>query len=368
MCTSLIFTDNSGRPYFGRTLELTVSLPYEVAFFPRGVKCTSQTSGYPAVEFERTHDIIAITMPDRLPTPEAPLGPDDMKVIEGMNDAGLTFSLLSYPAAGGQQSLDPAKPTLSASDLGGWILGSFTTVAEVRAALEKQQVKLESLAVLGGVVSPFHYVAHDRTGDSLVIEFDNGVMKLFDNPVGVMTNGPSFDWHLTNLNNYTFLNNVDRSTGTFGKLKVVQPDSGIATEGLPSSSTAVGRFVRAAYYAQFTEKADDPDTSIVVLAHIMNNFDRPRGVSIDYPTEGASHMEVPGLSEKSDKPYATEFTSWTSMSDLSRTLFFVRDYGSLNYIRIDLAALAGLNAPRIVPLAKLAQAQGDVTEILRGAA
>src|SRR5690606_19896745 len=146
--------------------------------------------------------------------------------------------------------------------------------------LAKQPVMLEPLALLGGAVSPFHYVAHDRSGASLVIEFDKGAMKVFDNPVGVMTNGPSFDWHLTNLNNYTFLSNVDRSSGAFGKLKVVQPDSGIATAGLPSSSTSVGRFVRAAYYAQFTEKAEDPDGAIRALAHIMNNFDRPRGVSI----------------------------------------------------------------------------------------
>lgn len=368
MCTSLIYTDTSGRPYFGRTLELTVSLPYEVAFFPRGKRCVSQVSGHPAVEFDRAHDIIAITMPGRLPTPEAPLGPDDMKVIEGMNDAGLTFSLLSYPAAGGRQSVDMTQAALAASDLGGWILGCFVSVAEVRAALEKQPVLLESLALLGGAVSPFHYVAHDRGGNSLVIEFDRGDMKLFDNPVGVMTNGPSFDWHLTNLNNYTFLNNVDRSSGTFGKLKVVQPDSGIATAGLPSSSTSVGRFVRAAYYAEYTEKADDPDAAIVTLAHIMNNFDRPRGVSIDYPTEGGGHMEVPGLSETSDKPYATEFTSWTSLSDLARTLFFLREYGSLNFIRIDLSALRGLDAPRIVPLSKLSQAMGDVTDILRNPA
>lgn len=369
MCTSLIYTDASGRPYFGRTLELTVALPHQVAFFPRGARCRSQVAGHPAVAFDRSHDIIAITIPGRLPTPEAPLGPDDLKVIEGMNDAGLTFSLLSYPAAGGAQSVDMTTAALAASDLGGWILGCFSTVAEVREGLAKQPVMLEPLALLGGAVSPFHYVAHDRSGASLVIEFDKGAMKVFDNPVGVMTNGPSFDWHLTNLNNYTFLSNVDRSSGTFGKLKVVQPDSGIATAGLPSSSTSVGRFVRAAYYAQFTEKAEDPDGAIRALAHIMNNFDRPRGVSIDYPQQGSGgHMEVPGLSEKADKPYATEFTSWTSLSDLSRTLFFVRDYSSLNYFHIALSALAGVSTPRVMPLAQLARTAGEATELLRGVA
>ena len=57
-------------------------------------------------------------------------------------------------------------------------------------------------------------------------------MTVYDNPVGLMTNSPRFDWHLTNLNNYTYLSNIDQSTNTFGSLQANQPDSGIATVGL----------------------------------------------------------------------------------------------------------------------------------------
>lgn len=368
MCTSLVYKDAAGKAYFGRTLELTVTLPYQLAFFPKGAHCVSDVAGHPPVAFERIHDMIAVTMPGRLPTPQAPLGPNDLKVIEGMNDSGLTFSLLSYPAAGGVQAADMTQAALNASDLGGWILGSFATVAEARAGLEQQPVLLEPLAMLGGVVSPFHYVAHDPSGASLVIEFTKGVMRLFDNPVGVMTNGPEFDWHLTNLHNYTFLNNVDRSSATFGSFEARQPDSGIATAGLPSSSTSVGRFVRAVYYAQYTEKAATPDAAVSTLAHLMNNFDRPRGVSIDYPGKDGGHLEVQGLKETGATPYATEFTSWTSMSDLDRKLFFVRDYSGLNFISVDLPALAGLDQPRVIPLDRIAGGAGDVTATLRGAA
>ncbi|MGV2982042.1 linear amide C-N hydrolase, partial [Camelimonas sp. ID_303_24] len=361
MCTSLVYKDAAGKAYFGRTLELTVALPYQLVLFPKGAQCVSEVAGHPAVTFERRHDFVAITMPGRLPTAAAPLGPDDLKVIEGLNDQGLTFSLLSYPSAGGAQSLDMTRAALAASDLGGWILGSFATVAEVRAGLERQPVLLEPLAMLGGAVSPFHYVAHDPTGAALVIEFTKGVMRLFDNPVGVMTNGPEFDWHLTNLNNYTFLSNVDRSSATFGALTARQPDSGIATAGLPSSSTSVGRFVRATYYAQFTEQAASPDAAVRTLAHVMNNFDRPRGVSIDCPADGGGGLEVQGLKTGDGETYATEFTSWTSMSDLDRKLFFVRDYNGLNFVSVDLKTLAGLDAPRVIPLAKLADQAGDVS-------
>jgi choloylglycine hydrolase len=367
MCTSLVYTDAAGKPYLGRTLELTVELPYQVAFFPKDFSCTSQAPGHPALTWTRAHDIVAITIPGRVPTADAPLGPSDLKIIEGMNDSGLTFSLLSYPSAGGRQSAEMTQAALSASDLGDWALGNFADTGALRTALEQQPVLLEPLVVLGGAVSPFHYVAHDRNGDALVIEFTNGAMKVYDNPVGVMTNGPSFDWHLTNLNNYTFLNNVDRSSATFGKLKAVQPDSGIATAGLPSSSTSVGRFIRAAYFAQFTEKATTPDGALLALAHIINNFDRPRGISIDYPdAKGGGHMEVKGLAADSATAYATEFTSWTNLSDIDRKRFHIRDYAGLNFFHIDLKALAGTKAPRVMPLSKLAGASGDMTATLLG--
>lgn len=359
MCTALVYSDAAGKSYLGRTLELTVDLPYQLAFLPRGFAVTSQVSGHPALAYSVAHAFLAITMPARVPTPQAPLGLADLKVVEGLNEQGVTFSVLSYPAAAGEQpSVDVTRAVLAASDLGSWVLGQFATVAQVKAALAAQPVFLEALGILRGAVSPFHYVVNDASGGSLVIEFHKGAMELYDNPVRVMTNGPRFDWHLTNLDNYTFLTNVDRSTATFGGYTARQPDSGIATAGLPSSGTSVGRFVRAVYHAQFAEKAKTPDAAVRTLAHVMNNFDRPRGISIDYPGGDGGHMEVAGLKEDGAQPYATEFTTWTSLSDLDRRLLFVRDYAGMNFARYDLGALSALDAPRVIPLHR----EGDVTD------
>lgn len=71
------------------------------------------------------------------------------------------------------------------------------------------------------------------------------------------------------------LSNVDRPTAAVGDYQAAQPDSGVATSGLPASNTSVGRFVRAAFYAQYTEKAETPQRAVTILAHEMNNFDRP---------------------------------------------------------------------------------------------
>ncbi|QIB35558.1 linear amide C-N hydrolase [Ancylobacter pratisalsi] len=368
MCTSLVYSDAAGKAYFGRTLELTIDLPYQIVYLPAGFPTRSQIAGHPAVEYKAKRAMLSVTMPCRVPTADSPIGIEDLKVLEGINDQGLTFSLLSYPTAGGgHHSVAMTQSVLSASDLGTWVLGQFSTVAEVKAALAEQPILLTPLAILGGVESPFHYVMHDATGASAVIEFNRGEMSVHDNPVGVMTNGPDFRWHLTNLSNYTFLSNVDQSSASFGSLKVAQPDSGIATAGLPASNTSVGRFVRAAFYAQFAEKAATPDLAVRAVAHIMNNFDRPRGITIDYPELSGGHLEVAGLENDKTTEYATEFTTWTSLADLDRRLFFVRDYQSLNFSCIDLGALAGTAQPKVLPLKKLNGAAMDATEILKGA-
>ena len=160
--------------------------------------------------------------------------------------------------------------------------------------------------------------------------------RSYDNPVGVMTNAPQFSWHLTNLNNYTFLTNVNHSKATFGSFEAVQSGAGIAKAGLPVTDTSVDRFIRAAFYAKFAEKQTDPDKSVQMVAHIMNNFDRPRGVTVDYPDQGSGHLQVQG-NESDGVP--TEFTSWTSLSDLDRKRFFLRDSAGMNFAEFDVATL-----------------------------
>src|SRR5690606_23164390 len=108
-------------------------------------------------------------------------------------------------------------------------------------------------------------------------------------------------------NNYTFLSNVDRSRARFLGYDAMQPGSGIAKAGLPGTDTSVDRFIRAVFYAQFAEKQSDPDRSVQMVAHIMNNFDRPRGITVDPPDLGSSHLQVQGHGLEA---IPTEFTTW----------------------------------------------------------
>lgn len=359
-CTALTYKDALGRVYLGRTLELTMDLPYQLLYIPSGVEFSSQpVPGRAALHYSSRLASLCVVMPGRIPTHQNPLHVSDMKVVEGFNEAGLTFSLLAYPNVGEVCPQNGSELLLAATDLGTWTLGQFRTVAEVKEALSKQHVVPEAVEMLGGIPAPFHYVLHDRSGNSIVLEFHAGCFHVYDNPVGVLTNGPEFPWHLTNLNNYSFLSNVDRSEAKFGDLSVRQPDSGIATAGLPSSNTSVGRFVRAVYYRQFAEKVSDPDQAVQTLAHIMNNFDRPKGISISPPGE-SGHLEVRGLEGKRGST-PTEYTCWTNLTDLERGRMLLRTYGGLNYTQFDLFALKDSPEPKIFPLSSLDGMAPDAT-------
>ena len=114
-------------------------------------------------------------------------------------------------------------------------------------------------------------------------------------------------------------------------MKLVSSDAGIALAGLPSSQTSVGRFVKAAFYANYVRKASNPDDAITTLAHIMNNFDRPYDLTVD----GAGAVgDGPGGDSQS-----TEVSYVLFLHDLTRNLFYVRSINAMNWSVIDINKL-----------------------------
>ncbi|MDI2091803.1 linear amide C-N hydrolase [Commensalibacter oyaizuii] len=311
-CTSLIIKDKSNNVYHGRTLEFSVDYPSYLSFYPCNTVFTTVAPDNSAgLTFTSKYNILGITMPAS--------SKDDLCFINGFNCAGLAFAANMYSSS--------VTPDLNPEDycrsipvikIGDWGLASFATVDEVKAALQKQPVWSPVLASIGNRTSPFHFIFYDKTGKSIVIEYDNKKLNIYDNPTGVLTNGPEFPWHLTNLNHYTMLTNKDVPTSTaLGNLTLKQPDLGNSTANLPSDEMSVGRFVRAVYYSSFVNKVDNPDTALVELSHIMNKFDRPKNITVG--TDGVY-----------------EYSEWTALADLSRGELFIRTYNDINYTKYSL--------------------------------
>lgn len=129
---------------------------------------------------------------------------------------------------------------------------------------------------------PFHYVVYDRTGASIVIEPIGGKLIVHENPLGVVTNSPTFDWHMTNLRNYITLNPNNVPEGKIGKLELQAFGMGNGMFGLPGDFSPPSRFVRAAIFSANAIPSDNADEGIEHVFHILNNFDIPKGIGRSY--------------------------------------------------------------------------------------
>ena len=328
-CTSLMITDVNGNAYHGRTLEFSSIVPTSMTYMPAGTKIESFTpAGKQGKTFTTNYGILGMTA-QVIPTAK------QVTFADGMNDQGLSLKVNWFAATTDiPVSADDTK-ILSITDFGSWILGNFKSVAELKAAIASNQTAFWVPVSKQFSPNPFpmHYGIVDKSGANVVVEISNGKMNVYHNPVGVMTNGPEFPWHLQNLSNYTFTN-VDKNTGQLGNLKLATQDSGIALTALPSAQTSQGRFVKAAFYTTYVRKAKTSDEAMITLAHILNNFDRPWDLTIDAP--GGSGDGVRG------KGFTSEVTLWTTMSDLNRNQYYVRSINAMNFASIDMNKLKNI--------------------------
>lgn len=335
-CTTILITDVSGNAYKGRTMEFNLLVPSALTYYPVGTKVQSFTpGGKRGLVFETKYPLLGMA---GLVVPGS-----QALFAEGMNDQGLSISVNWFNNAKTPPltTKDDAS-VLSANDLGSWILGNFKNVAEVKAAMTKGDISfwLPVAPALSTQPLPFHYGISDKQGNSIVVEFADGKMNVYDNPVGVMTNDPAFPWHVQNLSNYTFTN-VDKNSAQLGKLKYSASGPGNAIASLPSAQTPEGRFVKGAFYANYVTKGKTPDAAINQLNHILNNFDIPTGLTKDYGSDGIGTAPP-------TKAGVSEITAWTVMNDLSRNLFYVRSINALNWSVVDLNKLKNVKSIKTI--------------------
>lgn len=81
-----------------------------------------------------------------------------------------------------------------------WVAASFSSVDEVQAALANVTI-VGASAGEGLGVSYLHWIIGDAA-HSIVVESRADGMHVLDDPVDVLTNQPSLEWHLENLRGY----------------------------------------------------------------------------------------------------------------------------------------------------------------------
>ncbi len=235
----LIRTENSDY-VCDRNMEYALPLLPELIFFAPGHQY-DQKLGDPEFKYTREgkYGIVGMNCLDLDLT------------TDGLNTAGLTTGCLWMPGTQYQENTHP-DIAVSSDYFCDWILSTCATIGEVRDALESGKIRVCGVGKMSALLA-LHFMVSDANGDAIVIEFIDGEPRIYDNPVGVMTNAPQFPWQVTNLQNYVGPSAFDSSYGPpgikFGDLSVCTEGHGNGLQAISGDSTPPSRFVRTATMA-----------------------------------------------------------------------------------------------------------------------
>ena len=291
-CTGIALSSANGARVLARTVEWAASpMQCGYAVVPRGYSQISFTpSGKDGLKFKAKYGYVGIYTDYQ-----------DF-VVEGVNESGLSAGLFFFPAFGEYTPYVAKRKSLALCDLQvvSWVLSQFSSIDEIKSAIEKKEVDIISIDSRIGTV---HWRFAEPGGRVVVLEFTEGKANFYENPLGVLTNSPNFPWHLTNLANYINLRSGSSQPLQLAKNLQVKPlGGGTGMLGLPGDFTPPSRFVRAAMLQSSAPLLPDAQQTALQAFHLLNSFDIPIGL------QHAPGQAPDGL------PSATQFTSATAIT------------------------------------------------------
>ena len=328
-CTGIKLKTGDGAIITGRSMEFGMQAPYAVTIVPRGTATTGTgPQGKPGMKWKSAYAAVGVTGWG-VPT----------WFVEGLNEKGLAAGVFYLPGFGQYQEPKPGAEdrTISQNDFIYYILSTCTTVDEAVRAInsvivigaEADPAIVTDPAMRG--VMPFHMRVTDAGGRTIVVEYTAKGVQIYENPLGVITNSPTFDWHLINMRNYIGLRITDAPPMEFNGQMISQIGMGSGLHGLPGDFTPPSRFVRAAVFSKNLVQGKTAMEGVSQAWHLLHLFDIPAGVS----------------GEKVKDAMVYDTTQWTSVTDQKNLRFYFNNYADSRVRMIDLKKM-DLNASKPV--------------------
>lgn len=259
MCTAITYKTKDH--YFGRSLDYEYSYNETVTITPRN---------YP-LPFLKVEDLqqhyAMIGM--------AFIVNDYPLYYDATNEKGLSMAGLNFPGNADYKSEKEGVDNIAPFEFIPWILGQCADIPEARKKLAKLNlVKIDFSEELPA--AELHWIISDKE-ESITVESTKDGLKIYDNPVGVLTNNPCFDMQMFNLNNYLSLS-VDSPTNQFSKKLNLAPYSrGMGAMGLPGDLSSASRFVKVVFTKMNSVSGDSESESISQFFHILGSVAQQRG-------------------------------------------------------------------------------------------
>ena len=164
---------------------------------------------------------------------------------------------------------------------------------------------------------------HDISGQSIVIEYVGGKLNVHENPLGVMTNSPTFDWHMTNLRNYVNFSLTNVPPVQLGPVNAGF-GQGRGCSDFRGTSPRLHVRPRCAFSQSVLPSKTGTD-AVLQAFHVLNNFDIPKGAPAN-PKDDHGNI-------------VADYTLWTSANDLKAKRFHFRTYENSQIRMVDLTKM-----------------------------
>lgn len=268
MCTAI--TLKAKDFYFGRNLDYNYSYGEQIIVTPRK---------YPFVfrhtdrTLTRHHALIGM----------AHLAEDYPLYYEAVNEKGLGMAGLLFPGNAHYQTPAEGADNIASFELIPWILGQCADCREARALLDKIRIVDTSFSK-ELPPSPLHWLIADKT-DCITLECTKEGMRVYDNPVGVLTNNPPFPQQMFSLNQYMHLSPGQPVNQFSDKLDLTRFSQGMGALGLPGDLSSGSRFVRAAFHRMNAKTDEMEESAVGQFFHLLTSVEQLRGSSEVAPGE-----------------------------------------------------------------------------------
>jgi choloylglycine hydrolase len=312
-CTGIRIKPKDGSIVYGRTMEFAADLESKVIVIPRG---TSYVGTAPDNQLGlHWHSQYAIVGANGFGMPH---------IVDGLNESGLAVGLFYFPSYAKYQTVDAEQVdrALAPWELGTDLLGTCADVPQAIAAARRVRVG-DVVQEQFGTAPPCHFVVHDKAGHCAVLEHVGGELVVHANPLGVITNSPTFDWHLTNLRNYINLSAVNVRPVELSGETFRSFGQGTGMLGLPGDFSPPSRFVRAVAFSQTAVAVETAREGVLQTFHILNQFDIPKGIA---------------RSDENGKEII-DYTLWTGVCDLTNLRYHFRTFDDSRIRMVDLKSV-----------------------------
>ena len=257
MCTAATYKTKDF--YFGRTLDYEFSYGDEIVVMPRNYPLSFRKAKKPKTRYA----MIGMAF----------VAGKDPLFYDGINEKGLGMAGLNFVGNACYNKPKQDLDNVAQFEFIPWILSQCASVCEARELLSRINILDEAYSE-HLPVAQLHWIIADKD-EAITVESMSDGLKIYDNPVGVMTNNPPFDQQMFALNNY--MNLSPKQPENFWGIPLNSYSRGMGALGLPGDLSSQSRFVRVAYTKMHSMSGESEMESVSQFFHILGSVDQQRG-------------------------------------------------------------------------------------------